>query len=67
MDILQNKTNWRHFRGKTIWGPPQYKDAVLPAYDYHYKDKTVSRPSYLYNGNPHTWKDGRDRAQVTDL
>ena len=25
--------------------------------DTHHKDKTVSRPSYLYNGNPHTWKD----------
>ena len=25
--------------------------------DYHYKDKTVWRPSYLYNANPHTWKD----------
>ena len=22
-----------------------------------YKDKTVSRPSYLYNRNPYTWKD----------
>ena len=30
--------------------PYQYRDT-------HYKDKTVSRPSYLYNGNPHTWKD----------
>ena len=26
--------------------------------DSHVKDKTVSRPSYLYYGNPHTWKDG---------
>ena len=26
--------------------------------DSHFKDKTVSRPSYLYNGNLHTWKDG---------
>ena len=25
--------------------------------DSHLKDKTVSRPSYLYNANPHTWKD----------
>ena len=23
----------------------------------HYKDKTVSQPSYLYNGNPLTWTD----------
>ena len=25
--------------------------------NFHYKDKTVIRLSYLYNGNPHTWKD----------
>ena len=25
--------------------------------DHHYQDKTVSRPSCLYNGNNHTWKD----------
>ena len=25
--------------------------------DYHYKDKTVVRPSYLYNVNHHIWKD----------
>ena len=25
--------------------------------NFHYKDKTVSWPSYLYNGNPLTWKD----------
>ena len=24
--------------------------------DPHVKDKTVSRPSYLYHGNPHTWE-----------
>ena len=32
----------------------------MPSYHYrnsHYKDNTVSRPSYLYNGNPHTKKD----------
>ena len=23
----------------------------------HFKEKTISQPSYLYNGNPHTWKD----------
>ena len=26
--------------------------------DSHYKDKMVSWPSYLYNGNPYTWKAG---------
>ena len=25
--------------------------------DSHCKDKRVSRPSYINNGNPHTWKD----------
>ena len=30
----------------------QYKDTVLPVYDSHYEDKTVSRPSYIYNGRP---------------
>ena len=33
----------------------------MPSYQYrdsHYKDKTVSRPSYLYNRNILTWKDG---------
>ena len=39
------------------WWSSQYKDAVLPAYDSHYKDKTVSRLSYLCHVNPHTWKD----------
>ena len=24
---------------------------------YHYKDKMVWQPSYLYNGNPHPWND----------
>ena len=38
-------------------GPSQYKDVILPYTNSHYKDKTVSQPSYLYNWNPHTWKD----------
>ena len=29
------------------WGPSQYKDVVLPVYDPHVKDKTVSHPPYL--------------------
>ena len=32
----------------------------MPSYQYrdsHDKDKTVSRPSYLYHKNHHTWKD----------
>ena len=31
-------------------GPSQCKDVVLSVYGSHYKDKTVSQPSYLYNG-----------------
>ena len=27
-------------------------------WDSHYKDKTVVRPSYLYDGDTYTWKDG---------
>ena len=43
-------TSWRHLRRM---GPSQYKSTVLPTYsNSHYKDKTVSRPYYLYNGNP---------------
>ena len=33
----------------------------MPSYlfrDSYYKNKTVSWLSYLYNENPHTWKDG---------
>ena len=26
--------------------------------DYHVRDKTVSRPTYLYHGNLHIWNDG---------
>ena len=26
--------------------------------DFHYIDKSVTRPSNLYNGNPYIWKDG---------
>ena len=37
-------------------GPSQYKDSLSRYGDFHYKYRTVSRPSFLYNGNPHTWK-----------
>ena len=33
-------------------GPSQYKDAVLLICDPQCKDKTLSRPCYLYNWNP---------------
>ena len=38
-------------------GGYQCKDAVLPVWGSHHKDKTVMRPSYLYNGNLYSWKD----------
>ena len=36
--------------------PPQYKDRFSRFDDFYYKDKTVMRPWYLYNGNPYTCK-----------
>ena len=36
-----------------ISGPPQFKE-TFQAWDFHYKDKTVTRPSYLYNENSST-------------
>ena len=32
----------------------QYKDCLSSYKDFHYKDKTVVRPSYLYDGNANT-------------
>ena len=37
--------------------PSQLKMPSCQYTDPHYKDKMVSWPSYLYNGNPYTWKD----------
>ena len=37
-------------------GPSQYKDVLSEYGDFHYKDKMVSQPSYLYNGNSFTGK-----------
>ena len=37
--------------------PSQYKISSYRYRDSHYKDKMVSWPSYLYNGNLHTWKE----------
>ena len=42
------------------WQPGGLVNLQMLSYRYrssHYKDKTVSRPSYLYDGNLHTWKD----------
>ena len=37
-------------------GPVQYEYAGSVCRDFHYKDKTTARPSYLYTWNPHTAK-----------
>ena len=47
-----------------VWGPLRsgghvnIKMLFHQHRDSYHKDKTVSRPSYLYNRNLHTWKDG---------
>ena len=41
---------------KQYWGRSWYK-YTLSYQDFYYKDKTVSGQSYLYDGNPHTWRD----------
>ena len=46
-----------HSLSVTVWVPLQYKNASYHYRDSHYKDKTVSWPSFLYNENPHNWKD----------
>ena len=42
----------------SIAGQSQYKDKVFRYKDSHYKDKTVMRPSYLYDRNSYSWKNG---------
>ena len=36
--------------------PSQYRDDLSRYGDFHYKEKMIVRPSFLYNGNPHTAK-----------
>ena len=38
------------------WGPSQYKERISGYADFHYKDKAIVRPSYLYNWNSYTGK-----------
>ena len=41
------------------WGWCQFRYYQIPSYqhrDFHYQDKIVSWPSYLYDDNPHAWK-----------
>ena len=56
---------WRHrnankrccpHRSQWTWAPHQYKDGLSRYGDSHYKDKTVVRPPYPYNGNPYIGK-----------
>ena len=57
-----HKTSLHCFNSTTDFGGPfQYKDAVFffKYWDYYYKARRVSRPSYRYKGNPYTSKDGR--------
>ena len=42
-----------HARGVASWVPFQYKDRLCTYGDSQHKDKTVTRPSYLYNGHPY--------------
>ena len=38
------------------WAPSQYEDDLPRHENFYHEDKTVTRPSYLYNGNPYTGK-----------
>ena len=40
------------------WGGLYIKMTYYQCRNSHYKDKTVMRPSYIYNGSPYSWKDG---------
>ena len=46
--------HWPYYDGPRA--PSQYKDGLSRYGDFHYKDKTVVRLSYLYNGNSYTGK-----------
>ena len=48
----------RNDRGDKVAGPRLNIKTVLSTYgDFHVKDKTAVRTSYLQHGNRHTWKD----------
>ena len=38
------------------WAPSQYKDGLSRYGDFHYKDKTVARLFYFYDGDSYTGK-----------
>ena len=41
---------WRHHVEPGSWAPFQYKDHLSRFVEFHYKDKLVVRPSYLFTG-----------------
>ena len=49
--------NHNFWMGHVACRPSQYKDASHQYRDSYFKDKMVSRLSYIYDGNFHTWKD----------
>ena len=53
-------SSWEDFlannNGPALWPRFQYKGRIYPYMYFHYKDKKVVRPSYLYNGNLYTGK-----------
>ena len=54
---LEKKTRVAQCRhSKATGAVSQCKDRLFIYGDFYYKDKTVMRPSYLYNGNPYTGK-----------
>ena len=44
------------FRFSATRAPSQYEDGLYGYGNFHYKDKTVVRPSYIYNENSYTGK-----------
>ena len=48
------------------WAPSQNKGNLYEYEDLQYEDKTVIRPSYLYNGNPYSGKTASYYAVAAD-
>ena len=55
MPLVNNGADNCLLPGSTV-SPSQHKDRLSRYVDFHYKDKTVVRPFYLYNGDPYTGK-----------
>ena len=60
--VIWQKTDWVTLRLHCMyhrsapWTLFQYKDHICRYGDFHYKYKTATRLSYLYNGNSHNGK-----------